>query len=1651
MGNCKIRMAALVLMGVLSAAVIHTYPASAAEPEATDTFGLEAINSAEPEAVETYDMFSSDPFRLAFGEGTAVHGLSSSLSQEADGCSYSGYGDACFTVDDENACYMGGFYISRNKITVTGPDGAVSGTYYADAEGVVTIPESSMRQMAERGGTFTATASADPSGYASTGYVRFDTAGGKISTPVFDGEDVRECGKGGGYYFIDKGKDSLVFSAEPVNASNTEIIGFTCRVYKRAYGNGASGFSPSDTIYKGTFSAAMRGDGKYEAVLSGDGTVHAGDFDGYALYVEIIPTIRQTAYIRIGFRGGESGLTGYRGMYDGSTECFDIRVGVGAASYPVVYEDGSSVSSVPKGSEVTVKVTPRDDCLQSVSRAVIFDAASGTKGRQADGGSEFTLNPGDADEAKIDIYTVPAPRLEFSETDGEGAEVPLAASGGKYALAHDRMFAARACYSVPEDGVLKKKTAADAVFYDGRQKITKNVSDGILSGTPDDLGFAGRTVTLIAKSEAGECRAVLVCSSMPQKAELAGFAVDRTDPALRTAALPFDTDRSYKAAFTQGADLSKIRAYILDGAGLQTDREVDDAEKGFAVFDRAESAVNVSASMMIASGYRPGDTVSFAFFEDGRDVPVGGVRYSLLFEDILSGKKPKVTADENATTAHEIGLNLALPAGVKATEHMYFGIVANANKNLNYEGSPFYSAETRILVPADRTSASVPVTDESVSENIKLSGIGWKVDYSVYVWVGYYNGSSPNAPIGITSEASEVLETHTKAATFETKAALVRKAPAKIFTGQNDVYAAQMQYSSGTTIRRIAEVRLIGPDGRVADRWDAGSGTGTQKYLRVDNSTGRIWLDTYITPEGYDEDDDSSPQPHALHAGKYMICVYPTYGSGIRTQAQVQINVVNSIAKMSVTPESCRIYKQDKKKAVLKAEVTYYDADGGTDVDTKRATWSVTDADGGEITPDSPLYGKVTVKAGTVTVDPKLYAGPDDPKAYTFRLKVRADDYRNSDGSPNPVYALSGRIQISREPRIPSSILLAYPRVVDLGNGDSYTVREPVVSAGKSYSSDAFDGADLYVKDQRGSFMDASSVDVRISGLVQDGNGKIHAKGPGKAVITASARDGSGKSCRLEFTVTNLGAAKEDRFVINTLIQASSFEDGDDEAFYASFLNAGFTRDGDEWIPSPDGKKTVDNPNSFGRPFYVYVAGCRQRTEYDAGKGRNVTVTDYGRDALIDHSLSNVKGGMITAAEYGILGSYCRYTIVPSAPKTTFKVTDRSKGRKASERYAEYTVVSPKISDVRAPKITADRKTMISSIWDVRTDELYEGNNLIYRRFYNLYGDDADNPNTVTFTIDSHAAIRPSAGKSLVVILYADPDKKGDRCTDRLGQYLLTGKEGQQQAGGCLYAADDKGRFTVRFFRRIKEKRIVKEPGDDSGSERDVEIIAFDGVDPGSYTLYAAVGEATVEKDAEGNVTGFGDDLVALSQPCRLTLKFNKAPAPSARLASSKLKAGSDGTVKAELRGLTNCSGISEYSLAGGNMNGTVSMFGRIFKIAESDGPEQSGPKICINDGLTDLGSVRIGSGKNPAVINIRSWDELGLLMKGKLEPDGKPAGTAAQQKSAYKKWKEGNCRGFIGYSAFCLDGSVSDVNYAAVTIDIDEFLEQHLKQPCAE
>lgn len=1479
-------------------------------------------------------------------------------------------------------------------------------------------------------------------------------------------------------WYIDDGSKPIKFK---VQKDDTQIDSVKYRVIHsfNEWNNDGSRvlkYEP-DTGYTQTTVISPDEDGVYSITLP----------EGWAannLGLEITPVVTELATVEI----NAFDATKDENNNDLDGRLFDVAVRVGSRTYPAEYDVDSNryTATVPAGSAVTATVTSADG-LWSVTNAYVTDSKGENKKLSAAKTGEYALALGaDTEIATLRIAAAPAMSLVITDNNGNALE----AVKNVYTLDSSESFKAKVLYGSSFGGfdgngkkIFAPILATGTTFANGSVALPNDdkypgatVESGVLTAKGE--AFGNKKLTLNATLDKKKLSTTINFTVTPTSVKVTGM--DKTG-ALK---VPYGSKQSIAVTFApSGANVSNVKAYIWK---YEEETSKEEINGKYGTFDGKTVVIDPKKAFG-QKYYKPGSGdngwFELGFFDGNTPMTVSGTEnatvVSLQFTAPDISVAPTVKENAAIATNQTLGLSLALPKGVKAVEGMYYLIKATTTENVYqyrpteddspkvgkeyftqneengefvlFNGSTFEDNVTyfeRVKVYKGSVEGYLPASEKtctlSVADSPESAEDGWNIAYDVTAKLVYATKTNTGYDIQSAGSESGVVSANTKDNTYETKLTLTKKVPAKVYNSEMNVPIAIPKYSKTTTVQGLDNIELRDASGNVRGHWDRWSDEG--ELISVDE-TGLITLDTEWTY--IDENDGNKEKTAHLEAGKYTVVAYAIGGPGQMASASVPVTVVEAIRSIEVeAPE--RVFKAYNKAATVKTNIYYNVNEDEFTPSDKKADWDIvqvataatvdTPATYKAVDENSPLYGMVTVKNGTATINKNLLVdlANHEPDEYEFVIKATAADYNG-----NTTVGYSDPIAITSDSLVPTEIQFIWNKYDDSGKvtGTHYSrINESeiarIAANAKAKVKDVFlepfysgdiQNTRVRVLDQYGNPMSAS---LKLSGIKQNSEGELILEKTGKVTVTATSTDGGNKSKKIEFTI----ADSDQRFTPNVLIQNARREWDDPE----SFLNITGTNEKNEpntrWDTAGDLTCTNDLPAN--RYLYVHVAGIRYADMNADGTVTPSGANEYGNNNFIKHSVK-VKGGTIKRTLTGVLDNYTTYVILPSAEETVVTVTDntvdKASGR-AKQDY-EYKITNSAISNTKAYTIKADKASILSHMW-VRTD------------MYN----DATNPNHVVYTIDKCPDVTDNS-KTLVARLTADDVVLRTDGMHVISQFL--GMDGPQGWSEGAYYPVENGKFALDYFKVEHDN----ESGDD--------YYSFWDTPAGTYNFYVTLGEAT--KTISEGVTTYSD-FTALAQPVKVSVKVAAAPTPTVKFAKTafKLVENTVGDITwcdtIDLPTVTKGLGIdSYYETVSANTGGNTNRFRELFTTGFGAAPQtplSSKAYLIPKNGVDDW--IAVGTGKNTVYVHVLSWSDLNHLKNGDFKVDlpvgdEAPSGeysneenavlagsnqktAAADQKKAYAAWAKTNGTGFIKCSTIGYDGTYREV-FTKVTVNMDDFV----------
>ncbi|MBE5826856.1 MAG: hypothetical protein E7307_09490 [Butyrivibrio sp.] len=1298
-------------------------------------------------------------------------------------------------------------------------------------------------------------------------------------------------------------------------------------------------------------------------------------------------------------------------IIDANTASMKIdSVRVGSQIVNPVYDTGKGVYTVgaEDNSQVVVTVSALD--CHKITGVKIQDAAHkdlSTIPVAANG--QYTIKVGTSD-ARLEFVT--AEDFKITVRDNASPSNILAPVGGVYSLSPSQSVTVYLAYDA--DG-----TPAIIMDSTGTTKGIVATSVSANGVVIDGAKNKGKTGTVTIKPKGGQAYTVkLAVASDITSITVAGEKNG-------TITLPYGTSKDVKVTVKDAkADKERIELKRVNESGVP-----ETLQYGFH-FDKSTSTLKIDAEEVLMKKSEcpaAGLPMYYAFFVDGEIF--GGV-HKVLFTNPVAGTKPTVKVSVNDSTLHEIGLSFALPKGVSASSKgLYYWVTATASdkdkapwdnydpgdsegtytpstkNNLNdwdwneHKLVQVYKEEVVAYIPATQKTASIRVATENIDPYW-----GWNVEYDVTVKLIFSPDTTAN-PVFAAAESNSdgPVETRTRSHCYETKLGLTKKAPAKIYAGQNNVLVAIPKFSAATTVRSLDYVTILNAQGNNIGSYysDDPNKEENLRWIYIDEDTNEIYLNTKYAP-----DDDY------LVGGKYTIIAYARAGSGLQASAKVDVTVCNPIADLELTPAATYVLKTYNKAATLKTSIKYMGLynDPRRAPANKKVTYKVAkrlvydEVETGKVidfemfAPGDPLYGKISVnqKNGTVTVD-KSFLVTSNPANNIFYVVAEAADY---DG--NGVWTYTDPVEISSVSRIPTTIRLMHvvwhhddetnTDIIDEENDSGIRDGDKDVNSGNaSYLTP-------YVYDQNFDRINSADYTVKSTGFFTTWDGMLVDNKPGKKTVTVTSNDGTKKSKKIQFT-TVYG---DSSYKMDVIFQ-NGRKEWDDGNSYCSWTYNGSTK-------VYEGENTCPSPN----PVYISIQGYIDHEEDDPA---------WRETVLLNHTLKVTKGGKLKSTGYGQCGVATTYTIIPTAYKTEFTVTDKTAGRAADDKVKKYVIYNTAYTssgDAKAIKLTADKKSIVSGL-DVRD------------------GDYATDPNLVTFTTTQN--LPPFVNRAIVTM-----DNPGEDVNKWEFMRAISGTNDDDATWAVCREGKPFGiivgekSFSIGFYE-------VETRTEGEGEDQHTYTYHRTGdIKAGTYTFYVTLGMAV-----SGVNEGDPETFTAVAAPTKVSIKVAPAPAPKAVFATTKLvyKDNTPAGLQQKLKvpNVTNGLAVNDYPRLGGVVTkGLENDFANILEIDNNEGRAIITADGCYTIKLRTDAECRVFVGKSKEQMGIE-FKDLWKLRAGTMTDRGFNDVSAADQKAAYKDWLKNNKTGYISYEMIKLDGSFTAYNSAKLTVDLESIIDSYTSQ----
>lgn len=875
----------------------------------------------------------------------------------------------------------------------------------------------------------------------------------------------------------------------------------------------------------------------------------------------------------------------------------------------------TAVYKVPVGSSMNLSVTAGE--RYTLTDVTVGYVSKRPQGNAWTGDIAVEENETVTVETRGEVYAV------VSLVKGESEE-PLSLSSAKtYDLYQGKTYSARLYCG-------KRAAKLDAPIVNGKSltaqidpaddtRVLLNVMSGAKGGSKDSLGLAGTVIENGARQikaavlcriaetlESVTCkgpsactvdtRSVFIVSANPSNAGTMGIGAEvAMEPGMAEELLTVDfrgTDRTGKLYVTVspkapvGQKLAVVKLYRTDAEPQDENYYINGGSIDIVVGEPKALKSFVPQVSLAGS-----DDISLTLALKGADDVGSCVEGSQYYRIEVTPKAAEGTE---------------IPASIKAATE-----------------KPFYVARELPEVSEDEEdSAKTPafVQKTRIIVNNVPSGKGQKWSYEVKVSLVQTGDKAPlvpeteNAQVLYRSQDAQTQEFATKDPSFSVKVG-VKKLSSTIYTTQQDMAAASLSYDSSAACTGAAAVDI--------------TDCAENEKLAVYVEDGTLFASAVS----------------GTSLGKHTIEITPV---GPETMYQKPVNFVITVAKgietLRVDVPTRNIYRQAGKAVSVKTTVIYNEDD--TAAKTKKVSWSIVDADGAPLDTESPMYGKVTVKNGKVSIAKTLGAAEDE--TYEFCVKVQAADFKG-----NLTSALSPVMTITATP------MEDFGKLIAVRWNETTLCYDVVAKDGSAVSSDKLEGAELIALSKDTEVQDSYSQAELESASIDSSLFTVKSSSP-KAVdvrndngglmidvyklaknvkLTVTAKDGSKKNASMKLTVQY---AKPDKLALHVSSEDIVFND-----------------------PSAENKTNLSFKGSVNT---VVDLQLMEQTGSAAWKN----VLGYTNHAV------KVKGGKILYSD-AKLG---QYGVLVTSDKATVTLTDKDHKVNTS-----YVITNTGYSTAKAPKI----------------------------------------------------------------------------------------------------------------------------------------------------------------------------------------------------------------------------------------------------------------------------------------------------------------------------------------------------------------------------
>lgn len=791
--------------------------------------------------------------------------------------------------------------------------------------------------------------------------------------------------------------------------------------------------------------------------------------------------------------------------YD-KTEVVIVGAKIGTREIEGTPEDKRGMSyAVPRGQTVAISVRAQDNC-KIVSAETTMNGEKTMERTEAAG---FTLYV----TADTDSVTVVESEGLFSvrplEEVGGAVLTPV---NGVYNVSYDKSYRGGAMQGTEPffHDEIEVKVNGEAIDSDSEDSQGVEVRDEATSFVLElTEEAAGKTVEVSLYEKDGEDDEE--AETRAPRIKVASYKL-KVNPAVKTLSVKGIPNGGVQQAINTRAEYTitpNPANANLDVLQVASDNSAVSVEREGSVLRLTTSAAadeTANIKLYIADDSESGEKVLASF--------------TVTIVKQLKGKQPGVSL--KLAGNRTLKLTLSAPAGTvkPIVGGLYYKVTATPQSGTSANPQPTdVTSITKYIEKSDEASQDVELIVSTLEDG---NCSPWEFDVSVTMiqTSGELDANGTNVDQVRLDESSAFGAVYaTRKAYYEDKLKL-KKGTTTVYTGQENVIVAIPQFGKDTTftevtVRDTTYPAIHGQDGKTAENPSA---------LQVGTDQNNNIIVSALTQYG---ENDSEQEVGGTALGKHRLeVIAKSPDSMYASRATIDVTVVRGIDVLRVTTPSTSLYKADKKAASMKMQPVYNYGWSNAVPKAKKVTWEIVGTDEKALAQGSRLYGMVTVKNGTVTVNNnyKVSAIASDNQ---FKVKVTGVDYKNSN-----VSACSDVITITSE-----GMVIGDVAVVVETDDDGWLViarnETPVVERMARDLEDtcvvAFaQGApqkDFYTKAEAEQYIIRGNISYKSSNakaVAVDKEGNLTILKPAKKVkLTVSAEDGSKAKKELTITVND--------------------------------------------------------------------------------------------------------------------------------------------------------------------------------------------------------------------------------------------------------------------------------------------------------------------------------------------------------------------------------------------------------------------------------------------------------------------------------------------------------------------------------------------------